>query len=78
MIRDRISRNVCLIMFVVQCCCILRFVTEIALGGTTEWWQPVGAAVIAAALYVQFSRFRKKVRQEAMTRKKEKCDGEFE
>ncbi len=61
--RDRGLRNVCLVMFVVQCLCVLRYVADVALGGDTEWWQPVTAGVTAAVLFVLYDKYRKKVKK---------------
>lgn len=72
MLRDRILRNVFFVMFVAESICALRYMSDIALGGTTEWWQAVAAAVIAAALFKLFLRHRKKVRAN-MCSTREKC-----
>ncbi len=72
MLRDRILRNVFFVMFVAESICALRYMADIALGGTTEWWQAVAAAVIAAALFKLFLRRRKKVRAN-MCCTREKC-----
>lgn len=63
MLRDKILRNVFILMFVAESICALRYVTDIALGGSTEWWQSVSASIIAAALFMLFVRHKKKVRQ---------------
>lgn len=60
---DRVLRNVCLVLFVVQCVCTLRYIVDIALGGTTEWWQVITAAFVSFALFCLYYKYRKKVKK---------------
>jgi len=66
MIRYKILRNICLVMFVLQSLCTVRYLTDIALGGDTEWWQPLSAGVIAVVLYILFDKYRRRAKTDDM------------
>lgn len=59
---NRVSRNICIVMAVAQTAVAVRYAIDYALGGATDWWQPLSAAVIAAALYRLWWTYRSRLK----------------
>jgi len=57
-ISNRAARNICLVMAVAESALTIRYAVDTALGGGTQWWQTLSAAIIAAALYRLWWHYR--------------------